>query len=146
MSNIEHTRPPPHRTLVVDDNPAMLVALATFLRGQTTTDGRTFALAVASGMVDALTALRASVFDCIVVDWVMPDSDPTSDLLKMRQLAPRAAIVLVSGYGLSDGNTFQTCRDLFEHFEVDAFILKSDLVRELVPALEAAMQRRKTQG
>lgn len=81
------------RVLIVDDE-----ALIRWSLTQTLED-RGFAVEQASNGSDALKRAAADgSFDVVLLDFRLPDSDDLSLLARIRQLLPRAAVILMTAY------------------------------------------------
>jgi len=81
-----------HRFLLVDDEPVVARAIATFFRryGDVTT---------ATSVEEAERYLGAKVpFSGLVVDWKLPDGDGLSVIRAAREQDPRVPILMMTGY------------------------------------------------
>ncbi len=84
------------RILIVDDDPQVLSGLELMFSSngyETTTAG---------GGANALEMLRAASFDAVLLDVIMRGMDGIEVLREVRRLAPRTAVILISGYAESD--------------------------------------------
>jgi DNA-binding NtrC family response regulator len=79
--------------LVVDDEPAMRMALAAnFLRSGWFVD-------TAEGVSDALQKLRSTFFPLVVTDVRMPDGDGLQVMRSVRASSPETAVILLTAFG-----------------------------------------------
>ena len=111
--------------LVVDDHPAVALALRLYFRRQ----GR-FAVAASAGTAaDGLRALELGPFDAILLDLHLPDLSGLELVRAFRAAAPDTPLILHSA--ADDTAEVEAVRAL-----VDAVTLKSD-----VPGVLAALER-----
>jgi DNA-binding NarL/FixJ family response regulator len=111
--------------LVVDDHPAVALALRLYFRRQ----GR-FAVAASAGTAaDGLRALELGPFDAILLDLHLPDLSGLELVRAFRAAAPDTPLILHSA--ADDTAEVAAVRPL-----VDAVTLKSD-----VPGVLAALER-----
>ena len=79
--------------LVVDDEPAMRMALAAnFQRSGWSVD-------TAEGVSDALQKLRSTSFPLVVTDVRMPDGDGLQVMRSVRASSPETAVILLTAFG-----------------------------------------------
>jgi two-component system, NtrC family, response regulator AtoC len=84
------------RVLVVDDE-----ALIRWSLVETLTE-RGFEVAEAAdavGALEAVTAAAASPFDVVLLDFRLPDSNDLVLLSRLRRIAPRMQVILMTAYG-----------------------------------------------
>jgi two-component system response regulator AtoC len=89
----EASRIDPLRVLVVDDEALIRWSLVETLTAwghqvSEAADGRS-----------AIRALEADDVDVVLLDYRLPDSDDLNLLTKVRQVAPRAAVILMTAFG-----------------------------------------------
>jgi len=85
----------PKRVLIIDDDVDFADSLAELLRAEG------LDVDVAYNAHDALALMRNGAFDLTLVDMKMPERDGVDSLLAIRALAPRARVVMMTGYSLS---------------------------------------------
>src|SRR5918994_496930 len=117
------------RILVVEDEPAILDALAYTLRGEgyeveTADDGET-----------ALTHALSRDFDLMVLDLMLPKLSGTEILRRVRQESPLPVIVLTAKGGEAD-------RVLGLEIGADDYVTKPFSMAELVGRVRALLRRR----
>jgi CheY-like chemotaxis protein len=120
------------KVLLVDDNPAMLMALSDLFKA------RKYSVTTTDGGPEALDMLRQTHFDCVIVDWVMPNIDPLKFLPEIRTCSQKSGLIVVSGYDAT-GAEFTP---LFDSLGVDSFVSKTRIVSEIIPAVESAIKKR----
>ncbi|MEO8800068.1 MAG: ATP-binding protein [Polyangiaceae bacterium] len=93
---------PRPRLLIVDDDPSVRAALCRVLR-------KTYAVDVADGVASALARIKASSFDLVLCDVMMPDGGGPqflSDLEALRPTLADATIFLTGGATTAASNAF----------------------------------------
>lgn len=103
-------------TMVIERHPAGWHVVATAAEGR-----------------QAIDEARASQPDLVLLDIAMPVMDGMQALPHIREVAPRAVVVMLSGY------PFETAGEGALNAGADGYLEKSDLVKTLVPRLEAIM-------
>jgi DNA-binding NarL/FixJ family response regulator len=121
------------RLLLVDDN-----ALWRTFAIRHLTEAGLSAIEVAYDGVQGLYKARSLQPDLILMDIRLPHMNGIEAAAKMREAAPAAKVVFVSG--VTDP---QVIRTAFDAGGVE-YVLKSLAVRELVPAIKRALQRSST--
>lgn len=106
--------------LCIDDNEDVLECERAFLESC----GYTVLIAPSGNKALELASIHS--VDVVVVDYVMPEMNGYDVAREMRQLRPKAPIIMVSG-----------AVDVPEQVlkSVDAFVGKGELARELLPAI-----------
>jgi CheY-like chemotaxis protein len=106
--------------LCIDDNKEVLECERAFLESF----GYTVLIALSGNRALELASIHS--VDVVVVDYVMPEMNGHEVALEMRQLRPKAPIIMLSG-----------AVDVPEQVlkSVDAFVGKGELARELLPAI-----------
>jgi DNA-binding NarL/FixJ family response regulator len=118
------------RLLLVDDN-----ALWRTFAIRHLTEAGLGAIEVAYDGVQGLYKARSLQPDLILMDIRLPHMNGIEAAAKMREAAPAAKVVFVSG--VTDPRVIRTA---FDAGGVE-YVLKSLAVRELVPAIKRALQR-----
>jgi CheY-like chemotaxis protein len=106
--------------LCIDDDPDVLECEKAFLE----TFGYTVATASSGRKGLELAGLHS--FDVVIVDYCMPEMNGEEFAIAMRQLRPRAPIILLSGMVDVPGQALKA---------VDAFVAKDRLATQLLPAI-----------
>jgi DNA-binding NarL/FixJ family response regulator len=114
------------RTILVDDYPPLLAALATLLR---TYDGIEIVGRAHSGR-DGLKLAAEQVPDLVLVDFSMPDMDGVAVTRKLKSGSNPPKVVVMSFHAEPE------YRDMAMHAGSDAYLVKTDLYHELMPLLE----------
>jgi two-component system OmpR family response regulator len=83
----------PIRVLVVDDESDFATSIVTRL------SKRGFEASAAFSGREALVAVKASVYDVVVLDLKMPGMDGLQTLRLLRQLDPHLQVVVLTGHG-----------------------------------------------
>jgi CheY-like chemotaxis protein len=111
--------------LCIDDDEDVLECERAFLESF----GYTVLIAPSGNKALELASIHS--IDVVVVDYVMPEMNGHQVVLEMRQLRPKAPIIMVSG-----------AVDLPEQVlkSVDAFVGKCELARELLPAISHCLE------
>jgi two-component system KDP operon response regulator KdpE len=120
---------PTHRILIVDDEPAIRRGL------RTTLNGLGFECFEGARGEEALSLVRTSRFDAILLDLKMPGIGGVETCRRIRQLSPRLPILVISVNDLEDGKV--------EALDAgaDDYITKPFSVRELTARLRASIRR-----
>lgn len=116
----------PMRTILVDDYPPLLAALATLLR---TYDGVEIVGRAHSGS-DGLKLAAEHDPDLVLVDFSMPDMDGVTVTRKLKSGPNPPKVVVMSFHAEPE------YRDMAMHAGADAYLVKTDLYHELMPLLE----------
>lgn len=122
----------PLRILLADDNKAVRSDVRTLLNARP--DWRV--VAEAENGVEALEKSRQFQPDVVVLDYSMPELDGISAIPMIREAAPQAEIVVLTVHDAP----FTVRR------AVDAgargYVVKTEIIKSLVPAVEAASQHK----
>jgi two-component system KDP operon response regulator KdpE len=120
---------PNHKILIVDDE----AAIRRGLRG--TLNGLGFESAEAARAEEALSLVRTSRFDAILLDLMMPGIGGVETCRRVRQILPRLPILVISVNDSEDGKV--------EALDAgaDDYITKPFSVKELMARLRAAIRR-----
>ena len=116
----------PMRTILVDDYPPLLAALATLLR---TYEGVEIVGRANTGS-DGLKLAAEHGPDLVLVDFSMPDMDGVSVTRKLKSSPKPPKVVVMSFHAEPE------YRDMAMHAGADAYLVKTDLYHELMPLLE----------
>lgn len=117
----------PMRTLLVDDYPPLLTALATLLR---TYEGVEIVGRAHTGG-DGLKLAEEQKPDLVLVDFSMPDMNGAAVTRKLKTGAqPPPKVVVMSFHAEPE------YRDLAMDAGADAYLVKSELYQELMPLLK----------
>jgi FixJ family two-component response regulator len=119
-----------HRICVLDDDPAVLQSLRFLLETHGFTV-RTFSTAVA-----LLTSIDPDDFDCLVIDYKLPNMDGLDVASRLRQQKIAAPIVLITAY---------PARHMVEKavaVGIDCILFKPHLQDSLVIRVREAISRR----
>ena len=116
----------PMRTILVDDYPPLLAALATLLRTHQSVEivGR------ANNGTDGLKLAAEQNPDLVIIDFSMPDIDGVSVTRKLKASAHPPKVVVMSFHAEPE------YRDMAIHAGADAYLVKTDIYHELMPLLE----------
>jgi len=106
--------------LCIDDDQDVLECEKAFLE----TFGYT--VATASSGREGLELAGLQSFDIVIVDYCMPEMNGEEFAIAMRQLRPRAPIIMLSGMADVPGQALKA---------VDAFVAKDRLTTKLLPAI-----------
>lgn len=120
------------RVLCVDDEPNILRALSWLLRKQ-------FTVVTAMSAIEALELIHNGDFDVVISDQRMPEMSGVDFLNQVRELAPRAMRILLTGY-----SDLQAVLRSVNESEIFRFVTKPWDVNELpeIVAQAAAIARR----
>lgn len=117
----------PVRVLLVDDEPSVVQALSRLVRGR-------YATTAVTSPHEALRHLGRDAFDVVVSDLRMPELDGISFLARVRDLAPTATRLLLTGHlDVDDAIKAVNVGQVFR------FLLKPCPPDELLSALEEAV-------
>jgi two-component system, OmpR family, KDP operon response regulator KdpE len=120
---------PAHKILIVDDEPAIRRGL------RSTLNGLGFESAEAARGEEALSLVRTSRFDAVLLDLKMPGIGGVETCRRIGQIAPRLPILVISVNDSEDGKV--------EALDAgaDDYITKPFSVKELMARLRAAIRR-----
>lgn len=123
---------PPTRVLLIDDEPAIRRAL------RTTLNELGFETAEASRGEEGLQLVRTQNFDAVLLDVKMPGIGGMKTLVRLRALAPRLPILMLTVQDAED--------DKVEALEAgaDDYITKPFSIRECVARIRSAIRRAQT--
>jgi two-component system KDP operon response regulator KdpE len=120
---------PTHKILIVDDE-------ASIRRGlRTTLTGLGFDISEAARGEEALSLVRTSRFDAVLLDLNMPGIGGVETCRRMRRIAPRLQILVVSVIDSEDGKVEALDSG------ADDYITKPFSMKELTARLRAAIRR-----
>ena len=117
--------------LVVDDS-ADLRALSSMVIARH--PGGWHVVATAAEGQQAVDEARASQPDLVLLDIAMPVMDGMQALPLIREAAPEAVVVMLSGY------PFATAGQGALNAGADGYLEKSDLVKTLIPRIEVILE------
>lgn len=122
------------RILIVDDDPQVLSGLELMFSSNGYETG------TAGSGANALEMLRAASFDAVLLDVIMRGMDGIEVLREVRRLAPRTAVILISGYAESDR--------VLEALRTGAsdYIVKPCDEEELIARVEQTIARHQSPG
>ena len=115
------------RILVVDDDPAVLIATTRLLRGL---EAEIETAASGIECLERLSNVGAPPIDCIVLDWWMPEPSREELVTRIRAIAD-VAILVTSGHAHPDSG----------FGDVDGFLAKPFTRRSITAAMLAACER-----
>jgi len=110
-------------SMVIDRHPGGWQVVATAAEGQ-----------------EAIEEARARQPDLVLLDIAMPVMDGMQALPLIREAAPQAVVVMISGY------PFATAGQGALDAGADGYLEKSDLVRSLIPRLEHILRTTTPEG
>lgn len=116
----------PLRTVLVDDYPPLLAALASLLR----THGSIEIVGRANNGRDGLKLAEEQQPDLVLVDFSMPDIDGVAVTRRLKAGPKPPKVVVMSFHAEPE------YRDMAMHAGADAYLVKTELYHELVPLLE----------
>ena len=132
-------RADPIDVLLVEDDPLLVGALRDSLRQATSTEGsQQFRLAHADRLADALTKLRTTPVDVVLLDLALPDARGLEAVARLRTHAPSAPVVVLAGPE-DEVLALKAVRDGAEDYLLKGQIHPTLLAR----ALRYALQRRR---
>ncbi len=79
--------------VIVDDEEMVLTSISSFLSLETDYDVKTFISAK-----EALEFIKSNSIDLVVSDYLMPEMDGISFLIKVRELRPEVPRIILTGY------------------------------------------------
>lgn len=123
--------------LIVDDSADLRDLLSMVIERHP--DGWRVVATAAEGE-QAVQEARTSQPDLVLLDIAMPVMDGMQALPLIREVAPQATVVMLSGY------PFSTAGRGALDAGADGYLEKSDLVKGLIPRLEEIMESRPTPG
>jgi two-component system, OmpR family, KDP operon response regulator KdpE len=120
---------PSHRILIVDDEPSIRRGL------RSTLNGLGFETSEAARGEEALSVVRTSRFDAVLLDLNMPGIGGVETCRRMRRIAPRLPILVISVIDSEDGKV--------EALDAgaDDYTTKPFSMKELTARLRAAIRR-----
>jgi DNA-binding NtrC family response regulator len=86
---------PPHRLLLVDDDPVLLETLTELLQHE----GFTVATAESGEAAERMLATARPPFDLVLTDLVMPGKSGMDVLRKALEVSPSCTVLILSGFG-----------------------------------------------
>jgi two-component system probable response regulator PhcQ len=94
-----------YRIMLVDDQVNILHALRRVLRAgpEADLDGHSWAVEIFSSPIEALQRADYIPFDLVIADYRMPDMNGVEFLVKLREIQPNTARLILSGYADLDG-------------------------------------------
>lgn len=113
------------RTVLVDDYPPLLAALATLLRSR----GDIEIVGRASNGSDGLKLVEEQQPDLVLVDFSMPDIDGVAVTRRLKAGAKPPKVVVMSFHAEPE------YREMAMHAGADAYLVKTELYHELAPLL-----------
>jgi CheY-like chemotaxis protein len=118
------------RVLLVDDETHLIEAMRKLLE----LEG--YQVATAPGGREALRLVKASPFDIVFLDVNMPELNGLETYRQLKEIAPAASVVMITGYGRSLRHLIEEARELGVKACIDKpFRIQQviDTVRSLVP-------------
>lgn len=116
----------PMRTILVDDYPPLLAALATMLRSY---DGVEIVGRANNGR-EGLKLAEEQLPDLVLVDFSMPEMDGVAVTRRLKAWPRPPKVVVMSFHAEPE------YRDMAINAGADAYLVKSDLYHDLVPLLD----------
>ena len=116
----------PMRTILVDDYPPLLAALATLLR----TFSGVEIVGRANNGTDGLKLATEQNPDLVIIDFSMPDMDGAAVTRQLKAGAHPPKVVVMSFHAEPE------YRDIAMRAGADAYLVKTDIYNELMPLLE----------
>jgi DNA-binding NtrC family response regulator len=120
------------RLLIVDDEPSLCKVLSDRL-----TVLYNITPAVCYSGEDALTLVRESSFDVVVLDIEMPGMDGMETLKRIKEISPSTQVVMFTGHGSDDRRLLSETLGAFNYVD------KIDGLSKLAPMIEGAYRLRK---
>lgn len=136
MTDNEDTSPAlSHRVLVIDDDPALLIALPDTLRSRLQ-----HCVVDTAGTPDAaLDLVQEKPYDAIISDIRMPGMDGVALTTKMREVQPSTPVILITGHGENGLRAKASAAGAY------AFLNKPVDPSFIVALLRQALQERRSQ-
>jgi DNA-binding NarL/FixJ family response regulator len=125
------------RVLLVDDSPEIRDLLALVLRRR---DVRWEVVGEAENGEEAIAQAERTQPEVVLLDIAMPVMDGMQALPKLLEVAPKAVVVMLSGYGAS------TAERAAHEAGAHGYIEKDNLVDTLVPQVRAILGRTRPRG
>jgi DNA-binding NtrC family response regulator len=136
MADIEeHSQPLSHRLLLIDDDPALLMALPDTLRSRL----QGCLVETATTPEEALQLVNEKPYDAIISDIRMPGMDGVALTLKMREIQPNTPVILITGHGENGLRSKASAAGAF------AFLTKPLDAAFIITLLQQALQERRAQ-
>ena len=131
----KHSTPVSYRLLLIDDDPALLMALPDTFRSRL--HG---CLVDTAGTPDkALQLVNDNPYDAIISDIRMPGMDGVALTLKMREVQPNTPVILITGHGENGLRSKASAAGAF------AFLTKPLDPTFIITLLQQALQERRSQ-
>ena len=128
------------RVLILDDDDVFLHLCKQYLRSDTAVN---YKIVSASSIQEALLAVQFDVFDCVLVDYRLPDGNGTDAIEKMREQVEQKMPCAVVMTGLSvDQAAVDALRSGASDFIYKGTLTKSALCRTVNNAVEKSRLRR----
>ena len=118
----------PPRVLLVDDETVYCATMAKVLRA------RGLQVRTASSGAEALDVIAGEAIDVVVLDLKMPGLDGLATLRRLREVAPRVPVIILTGHG-----TVAAGLDAMADLAFD-FLLKPASVDSLLKVILAAVE------
>lgn len=136
MVDTEDTSSPlSHRLLVIDDDPALLIALPDTLRSRL----QRCEVDTAGTPDAALDLVQEKPYDAIISDIRMPGMDGVALTTKMREVQPSTPVILITGHGENGLRAKASAAGAY------AFLSKPLDPTFIVALLQQALQERRSQ-
>jgi len=137
MIDIEenHATPLSYRLLVIDDDPALLMALPDTFRSRL----HGCLVDTATTPNKALQLVNENPYDAIISDIRMPGMDGVALTLKMREVQPNTPVILITGHGENGLRSKASAAGAF------AFLTKPLDPTFIITLLQQALQERRSQ-
>lgn len=123
----------PIRVLLIDNNATFLELTSGFLRNHEDID----IVGTALNYDDALSKATELTPDAILLDIRMPNTNGLQLLPHLRSLLPKSAIIILSLYDLD------VYREAAENASADGYVLKKNLVADLLPTIRQTVGERR---
>lgn len=104
------------RILVVDDDPTTLIVLSRLLTGEG------FVTEAAACAAAALEHLRASSFDILLTDLVMPEMDGLELTIAAREIRPLLRCVIMSGHARGEDMPSNDADWILKPIDIDTLL------------------------
>lgn len=136
MLDMEDTSQPlSYRLLLIDDDPALLIALPDTLRSRL----QGCLVETATTPQKALQLVNETPYDAIISDIRMPGMDGVALTLKMREVQPDTPVILITGHGENGLRGKASAAGAY------AFLTKPLDPTFIVALLQQALQERRSQ-